>query len=96
MSTDSSNLGRRRWLGLSSFSLAGVAAPWLLKEDGLLAADVNAALEKPELEPVIHDLLPKAPPREPRAQARGFSAPRREPYATPSPGNPAHRQQPLR
>ena len=69
MSIDSQSMGRRSWLGLSSFSLAGVAAPWLLKEDGLLAADANLALEKPELEPVLHDLLPKPPPRESQAKA---------------------------
>ena len=62
-------MGRRSWLGLSSFSLAGVAAPWLLNKDGLLAADANAALEKPELESVLHDLLPKSPPRESQAKA---------------------------
>ena len=69
MSIDSQNMGRRSWLGLSSFSLAGVAAPWLLNKDGLLAADANAALEKPELESVLHDLLPKPPPRESQAKA---------------------------
>ena len=64
-----SELSRRNLLGLSSFSLASVAAPWLLKQDGLLAAEGSTALSKPELEPVIHDLLPKAPPREPQARA---------------------------
>lgn len=58
---------RRHLLKSSSFGLGGVAASWLLHRDGLLAEEL--ALKKPELEPVIHDLVPKEPPRQPRAQA---------------------------
>ena len=57
---------RRNWLRLSSFSVGSVAASWLLKQDGLLA---STALEKPSLEPEIHDLLPRRPHHEPKAQA---------------------------
>ena len=60
---------RRNWLRLSSFGLGGVAASWLLKQDGLLAAEPRTALEKPELEPTIHDLSPKAPLHEAKAHA---------------------------
>jgi hypothetical protein len=60
---------RRHLLRTSSFSLGGVATSWLLKQDGLLAAESNPALEKPELEPKIYDLLPKQPPHEPQATA---------------------------
>mgnify|MGYP001818869924 FL=1 len=65
---DTPTISRRHWLR-SSFSLGAVAAPWLLKQDGLLAAGAGATLEKPPLEPAVHDLLPKPPPREARATA---------------------------
>lgn len=60
---------RRNWLRLSSFSLGSVAASWLLKQDGLLAAEHETALEKPELEPTIYDLLPRRPEHKPTARA---------------------------
>ncbi len=66
---DKRSITRRHWLRSSSFGLGGVAASWLLKQDGLLAEEVNPALEKPELEPVVHDLLPKQPGRDPQARA---------------------------
>lgn len=66
---DPQHFSRRHWLRSSSFALSGVAASWLLKQDGLLAETESAALEKPPLEPVVHDLLPKRPPGEPRARA---------------------------
>lgn len=75
MSTDPASsftpahLTRRSWLRASSFSLGSVAASWLLHRDGLLAAEEPAALEKPLLEPQVHDLLPKVPPHEPKARA---------------------------
>ena len=53
----------------SSFGLAGVAASWLLKQDGLLAAEDDTALKKPELGRRVYDLLPKRPPQEPQARA---------------------------
>ena len=64
-------LNRRSLLRTSSFGLGAVAASWLLKQDGLLAATgaKNTALEKPDLERRIHDLLPKQPPHEPQARA---------------------------
>ena len=36
---DQQELTRRNWLRLSSFGLGSVAASWLLKQDGLLAAE---------------------------------------------------------
>jgi hypothetical protein len=64
-------LTRRSMLRTSSFGLGSVAASWLLKQDGLLAATggKNTALEKPDLERRMHDLLPKQPPHEPQARA---------------------------
>lgn len=58
---------RRHWLCSSAFSLSGVAAAHLLRNDGLLADD--ASLAKPNLEPQNFDLLPKAPHHAPRAKA---------------------------
>ncbi|MGK0486795.1 MAG: hypothetical protein ACJAYI_002309, partial [Myxococcota bacterium] len=68
---DPRSLTRRSLLRTSSFGLGAVAASWLLKQDGLLAATSgnNTALEKPELERRMHDLLPKPPPHEPQARA---------------------------
>lgn len=60
---------RRHMLHTSAFALGSVAAAWLLKRDGLLAADAPHALAKPELEPQTYDLLPKAPHFQPRAKA---------------------------
>lgn len=62
-------LSRRNWLRASSYGLSGVAAAWLLKQDGLLADTTSAALSKPELEPTVHDLLPKRPDFAPKAKA---------------------------
>ena len=64
-----SSFSRRNLLRTSSFSLGGVAASWLLKQDGLLAAETNAALNKPVLDAGVHDLSPKNPPFRPRAKA---------------------------
>ena len=58
---------RRHMLHTSAFGLGSVAAAWLLKQDGLLAAE-SAAPVKPELEAKTYDLLPKQPDHP--AQAR--------------------------
>jgi len=59
---------RRHLLHSSAFGLSWLGAAWLMQQDGLLADDA-AALAKPELEPTVHDLLPKATARPPRATA---------------------------
>ena len=55
-------------LHTSAFSLGSVAASWLLKRDGLLAAEADEPF-KPNLEQKTYDLLPKQPHHEPRAKA---------------------------
>ena len=63
---------RRHVLQSSSFGLGAVAASWLLKRDGLLAAEAPEATVnpiRPELAAETYDLLPKAPPRPPQAKA---------------------------
>lgn len=62
---------RRHLLRTSSFGLSSVAAAWLLKRDGLLAAEPKSSHDpiKPELEKKTYDLLPKAPHHPPRARA---------------------------
>lgn len=57
---------RRHWLQSSAYGLSALGAAWLLREDGLLAAD---GPPKPVLEPQIYDLTPKQPPRPPQATA---------------------------
>ncbi|MEM7385066.1 MAG: DUF1501 domain-containing protein [Verrucomicrobiota bacterium] len=61
---------RRHVLQSSSFGLGGVAASWLLHQDGLLAAEEpSRALDKPELEQQVHDLSPKDPENGGQARA---------------------------
>jgi hypothetical protein len=55
-------------LHTSAFGLGSVAASWLLKRDGLLAAEADEPF-KPDLEQKTYDLLPKQPHHEPRAKA---------------------------
>jgi hypothetical protein len=55
---------RRDFLARGGLSLSGLAAAWLLHQDGVLA-DTS----KPNLEPPRFDLLPKHPPHAPRATA---------------------------
>lgn len=55
---------RRHFLQQQSFGISGLALAWLLKQDG-----VHAAPPKPATEPVVYDLLPKAPSHEPKAKA---------------------------
>lgn len=55
---------RRHFLQQQSFGLSGLALAWLLKQDGL-----HAAPPKPATEPIVYDLLPKAPSHEPKAKA---------------------------
>ncbi|XZE54194.1 DUF1501 domain-containing protein [Planctomycetaceae bacterium SH139] len=57
---------RRHLIQSSSYGLGALGAAWLLNQDRLLAADPPP---KPLLEPEVHDLLPKQPPRPPRATA---------------------------
>ena len=57
-------------LHTSAFGLGSVAASWLLKRDGLLAAEAEADEPfKPDLEQKTYDLIPKQPHHEPRAKA---------------------------
>ncbi|MCA9170185.1 MAG: DUF1501 domain-containing protein, partial [Planctomycetales bacterium] len=60
---------RRHFLQGTTFHLSGLAAAWLLKQDGLLAQESSAEPPRPELEPPTFDLLPKTPPRPPQARA---------------------------
>ena len=55
-------------LHTSAFGLGSVAASWLLKHDGLLAAEADEPF-KPDLEQKTYDLIPKQPHHEPRAKA---------------------------
>ena len=55
-------------LHTSAFGLGSVAASWLLKRDGLLAAEAGEPF-KPDLEQKSYDLLPKQPHHEPQAKA---------------------------
>jgi len=55
-------------LHTSAFGLGSVAASWLLKRDGLLAAEASDPF-KPDLEQKTYDLLPKQPHHEPQAKA---------------------------
>ena len=55
-------------LHTSAFGLSSVAASWLLKRDGLLAAETSDPF-KPDLEQKTYDLLPKQPHHEPQAKA---------------------------
>ncbi|MDC0325762.1 DUF1501 domain-containing protein [bacterium] len=59
---------RRHFLSSSAFSLSAVATPWLLKQDGLLAAE-SKALAKPIDQPTSFDLLPKHPPKPAQAKS---------------------------
>jgi hypothetical protein len=56
---------RRHFLARSALGIGSVALAWLLNEEGLLASPGG----KPPLEPQSFDLLPKTPPRPPRARA---------------------------
>lgn len=62
---------RRHWLQSSAFGLGALGAAWLLRQDGLLAAEASTfdPLAPPPLEPVSYDLLPKKPPRPAKATA---------------------------
>lgn len=62
----SSCLSRRHFLGTSAFNLGTLGLMSLLDEDGLLAA---TAPEKPTLDRVSFNTLPKKPHFEPRAKA---------------------------
>jgi hypothetical protein len=55
---------RRHFLQAGAFNLGAVALPWLLQQDGLLAAPV-----RPELQPTTFDLNPRKPPRPAPARA---------------------------
>ena len=55
-------------LHTSAFGLSSVAASWLLKRDGLLAAETSDPF-KPDFEQKTYDLLPKQPHHEPQAKA---------------------------
>jgi hypothetical protein len=55
---------RRHFLRAGAFNLGGLALPWLLQQDGLLAAPV-----RPELQPTTFDLAPRKPPRPAQAKA---------------------------
>lgn len=55
---------RRHFLRAGAFNLGAVALPWLLQQDGLLAAPV-----RPELQPTTFDLNPRQPPRPAKAKA---------------------------
>ncbi|MCA9150653.1 MAG: DUF1501 domain-containing protein [Planctomycetales bacterium] len=60
---------RRHFLQGTAFHLSGLAAAWLLKQDGLLAQESSAEPPRPELEPPTFDLLPKTPPHPSQARA---------------------------
>ena len=62
--TSAAPSSRRGFLAQSGMGLGAVALAELLWREGLLAAPA-----KPPLEPVTHDLRPKAPPRPPQARA---------------------------
>jgi hypothetical protein len=55
---------RRHFLRAGAFNLGAVALPWLLQQDGLLAAPV-----RPELQPTTFDLNPRQPPKPAKARA---------------------------
>ncbi|MCY2981557.1 MAG: DUF1501 domain-containing protein [Planctomycetota bacterium] len=57
---------RRHLLQSSTYGLATLGAAWLLRQDGLMAADPP---QKPLLEPQKFDLLPKSPPKPAHATA---------------------------
>ncbi|MFM7316566.1 MAG: DUF1501 domain-containing protein, partial [bacterium] len=57
---------RRHFLSASGFGLSGLALAGLLERDGVLQAAPPA---KPPTEPVVHNLLPKATHKPPKAQA---------------------------
>jgi hypothetical protein len=57
---------RRHFLASQSLGLGSLALAWLLRQDGALAGQ---APRKPTLERPVYDLLPKTPPKPPRAQA---------------------------
>lgn len=60
---------RRHFLSASSFALGGMASTWLMKQDGLLAAEgENVALQRP-LDPQVFDLTLKEPHHPPKARA---------------------------
>jgi hypothetical protein len=58
-------ISRRQLLATATWGLGSVALAWLLREDNLLAAEI----EQPPLVPPTYDLLPKAPHHPPKAQA---------------------------
>lgn len=55
---------RRHFLSQNAMGLGSVALAWLLKQEGLLAAE-----DRPELEQKTFDLTPKIPHQEPQAKA---------------------------
>jgi hypothetical protein len=59
-----SRSSRRHFLATQSLGIGSLALAWLLQQDRL-----NAAPGKPELGQPTYDLLPKQPPRTPRATA---------------------------
>jgi len=58
---------RRHFLSASAFGLGGVASAWLLRREGLLAAD-DVALQRP-LDPQVFDMTLKEPHHPPQARA---------------------------
>lgn len=57
---------RRHLLQSSAYGLSALGAAWLLRQDGVTAAD---GPPKPILEPQVYDLTPKQPPRPAKATA---------------------------
>ncbi len=60
---------RRHFLHGSAFQLSGLAMAWLLRQEGLLAAESTSTPVKPELEPQTYDLSVKPPHHPPQARA---------------------------
>ena len=56
--------GRRHFLTSGAFNLSALGLAWLLKQDRAFAEPL-----KPDFEQRHYDLLPKAPPFQPRATA---------------------------
>lgn len=64
---------RRHFLAQQSLSVGSVALAWLLRQDGLRAADTTGKMsvppKKPTLEKPVYDLKPKAAPKPAKARA---------------------------
>ncbi|HWL07926.1 MAG TPA: DUF1501 domain-containing protein [Planctomicrobium sp.] len=59
---------RRHFLSASAFALGGMASSMLLKQDGLLAAEVENLLQRPA-DPQVFDMTLKEPHHPPQARA---------------------------